>query len=716
MGGAGSIAPFLMNVLQPAGPILRIRARLGDLDLVFPAIGTVLGKKQRLQALGYYYETITGAAAGEAVTEAYTNCLAQYCTRRGIAVAAAEADLQAQIRSAIVQGAALPAAGSMAEVYLPGALTFNNDSDLGRGGAAAGASPPSLRYNDEGTLWTNNPSLGHIPIIATVEQQDPASGAWSPSPNRTVHFQLIAPFYDNPADEMSWVNGMRNQSEQGTAIASNIVPNAGPKPYLTTQMGASFDAADPQQHNCHTSRGGKRGMALMSNLFDSLPAAFPGMNAVSASGRPYAVKAQTNASGEAGVMFLPSRIGGDRYRFRIFVDPIGARASDGTGAGAVAFETGRLVNLKQVYWQRYLMKPLPAPNGVATPDGMQMRLWILGYDVGKVDGLFWDRSKRALRAFQRNHAGLPNAGADYGNPNHAATQVALDAAYLAYLATCGGTLGVMNFAWAYNQFDLMYGKLDNADAIAQALVPMTAADYQAAIRWARGQCHTNRAALGAGTFNVNVMFEDYFDTPYLFPIRHPAHYNRTRGAGFPAVAAGADGNFTSYWVAAANVIYNTGGLLTTFVRFITGGCSAATAPTANITRYSSPGLTHIAALANSQMMFPPNEPNQVQILTQPASPAGPFRNIVGASGWATPERGSTIYYGATLYVNWPYQGDGYSKNSFHEIGHTLYYRHRHSAIEDHDAADRCLMGYLYCEGEYCGQCQLKFRGWDISTF
>jgi hypothetical protein len=75
----------------------------------------------------------------------------------------------------------------------------------------------------------------------------------------------------------------------------------------------------------------------------------------------------------------------------------------------------------------------------------------------------------------------------------------------------------------------------------------------------------------------------------------------------------------------------------------------------------------------------------------------------------------------------------------HEMGHTLYLRHQFTGAnwlhasasfrEDHDSLttvanpttvpppvvyDRCVMGYLACEGEFCGKCHLKIRGWDIS--
>jgi hypothetical protein len=725
MGGggktkAGSISPgaLLKNLLRPLAPTLRIKVRLGDLDAVFKPVGTVEGKKQRLQALGYYYEVIAAASANTA-TEAYTNCLKAKRKAREKAHgtkfandAAVAADLQGEIRKFVVQGGALPVVGKKVNVNLPGALTFSVTNDLGAGGAANGSALPSIRYNDESSLWAGNKALGKIPIIATVEEQA-VDGSWHVSPNRWVHFQLIPPFYDNAGAELNEVKALRKTSERGTAAAPNPVAGIGPSPYITAAMGFSFVAADPQRYNCHSGRGGKRGLAVSPNTFDALPAtAFPGMTAPKASPRPNAAEAQTNAKGEAGVLFLPARIGGNVYRLRIFVDPIGIRGSDGTGAGAVVFETGQFEVNKHILWSRNLVKPLPALPARNTARGIQARLSILGYDVGKIDGLFLGRSQTALTAFQANNApALPQNGSMNDGP----TQASLDAAYNAYLTQCGQPLGAVVFATVTAQFQQMNCTMDATPA--QATPVMKASEYLAAIRWARSQANTTQGALGLSQqYNINVMIEDTFDTPHLFSAIHPAHYNRIRGVGVPAAAAGASGNYPGYYADLQNLIYAENGLLQLFLRYITGDSSVASPPTANLTRYSTPGLTVVRILSASQLMFAPNQPGQVQL---------PARNsLSGASGLATKERACAVFYGSTLYVNWPYKGDGLTKNTMHEMGHTLYLRHHrtrpgglHNAAsfpEDHDGRDNCLMGYIFCEGEYCGKCHLKIRGWDVS--
>src|SRR5438270_7824946 len=103
--------------------------RLGDIDAVFEDVTTVHGKKQRLQALGYYYETFTAGTASN-VTEAFTNCLASWKSRREAALGHAlatdadvEAELRAQVRLFILEDGALPAAGVDKKIRFPGAFT-----------------------------------------------------------------------------------------------------------------------------------------------------------------------------------------------------------------------------------------------------------------------------------------------------------------------------------------------------------------------------------------------------------------------------------------------------------------------------------------------------------------------------------------------------------------------------------------------------------------
>lgn len=755
MSGPGSIAAELLNRLRLRYP-RRITVQLGDIDAVFEPVGTVHGKKQRLQALGHYYETFT-AASGNTVTEAYTNCLAYWQAKRegllGHAFATPadlETDLQTQLRQFVVEGGVIPARGTDKKVRLPGALTFSASGDLGNGAGAAavadGAPLSSARFNDEAALWSGNTALGKIPITVTVEKR--VAGVWVPSPNDWVHFQLVAPFHDAAAHELDDVNALRATSSRpaiwnragGAAVA------AGPQLYITAAMQNNFDAADPQRYNAHQNRGGKRGLALLANVFDQLPAAgFPGMNAPQASPAPrtHSVRAQSNANGLAGVLFLPSRMAGDRYRMRIFLDPNGGFASDGTEAGAAVFETGRFTVWRHALWSNFLPKPAPTFPALNSIRGVQARLNVIGYDVGPIDGIVGGLTRAAVRAFQHNNLLAPENG-HWDDP---AMQLMLDATVATYIAGAaapyvsglGPAVAPFVFATATAQFRQMYCDLEIEPAI-QAGSALTAVQYQEAIRWAIAQVQANIAAFPLyAPRNVSAMFSDEFETPFLFDLRHPRQYNRSHGAGFADVPAALD--FRNYWQDAADIIYSTGGLLELFLRYITGRASAASPPTATLTRFSTPGLTVVPAIAASRLFAPPLEPHQARIR---------IGNYSGcqASGIATQERACAVFGGVNYYAGWVYTGDGFTLNAMHEMGHTLYFRHQFtgnaiggpppvpnwmhagaSFREDHDslstvvdptivpppvAYDRCLMGYLPCEGEYCGKCHLKLRGWDIS--
>jgi peptidoglycan hydrolase-like protein with peptidoglycan-binding domain len=763
MSRLGDVTTKLLNIFNVRLP-RRITVQLGDLDLVFDAVGTVLGKKQRLQALGYYYEPITGPAAGNAATEAYTNCLAAWRAARETALAstfaddaALEADMQDRIRNFIVDGNVLPATGAELKIRLPGALTFNNSNDLGDGGSANGAPLPSVRFNDETAMWNAHTFLGHIPITFKVEKLQ--QGVWIPAPNEYVHIQLIAPFYDDTANELADVNAQRAAGQRpgipppagaGINVGGAATTN-GIKQFLTTAGNFSFSAADPQRYNAHQSRGGKRGLPLLTNIFDALPAAkFPGLNSPSASAHDSAARVQSNGTGDGGILFLPARMAGDRYRLRFFLDPNAGFPSAGTEKDAVVFETGRFTVWRHALWSNYFPKPAPNYPTLNSVRGVQHRLSILGYDPGPIDGIDGPLTQRAVRALQTNDPqnNVPPLPIN-GHWNNAATQAALDQTVtdyvsgggIAYPSGFGPTLAPFQFPTATAQFQAMYFELEISAAITAATQQLTAAQYQDALQWAIGQAQGLQATYGLTTTrDVAAMFSTEFETPFLWDIRHPLQYNRTRGAAFPAAPAGGSGNFHKYWIDADLIIYSTQGLLELFLRYILGGASAAKPPTANLTRYSTPGLNLFAAMATSRLFSAPAEAGQVVPFNGPNSSSQ-------ASGIATSERAATVYGGVQYYIGWIYLGDGFTKNAMHEIGHTLYLRHQYTGnpvvtggpptwqhaganfCEDHDspaavnnpiampapvAYDRCLMGYLPCDGDYCGKCHLKLRGWDVS--
>jgi len=752
---AGKVAPAAKNKL-----VVRVQRRivveLGDRDAVFAAANTVQGKQQRLQALGYYYEPLTAAVANTR-TEAYERCLESWRKRREQKtgrkiklVAEIAKELSIHVREFVLDKGKLPAVRGERRVRVPGALTFGTTSDLGAGGAADGTPLASIRFNDENALWTANPTLGNIPLLVTVEKR--VRGRWQPADAESVHFQLIPPFHDDAAHELDDVNALRNTSIRpptppgrgNPAVAPGAAVAAGPRQFITNEMNTNFNAADPQRYNAHQSRGGKRGLPVLGNIFAALPAAgFPGMAAPAASPAPRtdAVFVQTNPQGKAGVLFTPSRMGGDRYRMRIFLDPNGGLPSNGTEPDAVAHETGRFVVWKHVLWWNYLPKPPPSFPALNSVKGVQARLAVLGYDTGAIDGVDGPTTQAAIQAFHNNNTA---ALAVNGSWQDAPTRALLNTTVTQYISGGGPTyrfgfgpnVGPFNYLHADQQFRWMYTELELNPAVRANPKP-TPALYQAALRWAISQVQPSFP-----TVDLTSMFSDEYETPFLFEIRHPIHYSRIINpanfgpfASGPSPGPGLPGPYTTYWQSAAFAIYGRLPnrdicLLNLFLRFIAGGATSRRAPGPNLTPLSCPGVTVVAAMAASRLFRPPSEGGQVQIQI------GAF-NGCRASGIATKERGATVYGGVNYYTNWSwvYAPDGYTKNALHEFGHTLYMRHQFTGPnylhpsnfrEDHDSRrtvnpatagavyDRCLMGYLDCEGEFCGKCHLKLRGWDIS--
>lgn len=158
------------------------------------------------------------------------------------------------------------------------------------------------------------------------------------------------------------------------------ISNAGQKRFMDRlnqqieQEATSADPTDPQRKNCPDRWGGKRSLPIPGNVFevtarDGLHTPRPnhrdyGALAVATAATPdgtahkYAVTARTNDKGFAGVVFTPSRCGGDAYRIRAYVGPETLQF-DGTDPEGPVVETGTLVVWRNVRMHRYVQKPTP---------------------------------------------------------------------------------------------------------------------------------------------------------------------------------------------------------------------------------------------------------------------------------------------------------------------------------------------------------------------
>jgi hypothetical protein len=338
------IEPGLLHLVRAAQ--YRITLRLGDFDALCAPKASDLGRQQRLQMLASFYEPLNSRRLASQYRHAFLHYREQ--TRPTATEAAAADALVQDLRKELVvlSGAPagaeskLPGPGEFARIRLPGGFAISSTEPLGF------PVPHSHRYDAEARLFSANPLLGAIPIVAKVETRLSDADAWSPAPaDIQVHFQLQIPDAI-PAGDPAKGGAPRTETR--------VNGGGGPKAYLDAQFAAHPAIAnDPQVDNCVVDRGGKRrpGACRSTDYFQTTD--LKGFNSDTAapyplatnSSHPNAMVAKTNAAGEAGVIFRPSRQGGDRFKLRVFLDPIGpsGTSSDGTEATAVVAETGTMV-------------------------------------------------------------------------------------------------------------------------------------------------------------------------------------------------------------------------------------------------------------------------------------------------------------------------------------------------------------------------------------
>jgi len=242
-----------------------------------------------------------------------------------------------------------PAGQNFAKIRVPGGYTFLTGS----------WDPLSHEYHPSSTLFAfgndlglieplyaiANPILGLIPLVAKVERRMGANQAAVPCAGVPVYFQLLTPTnlpkYDAKVSPLEQVN-----CAAAPKPFEGIVAHYYDQKYVC-------DPTDPQAKNAPWQLAGKRGKgdvadgSSISTVFRTSATSgfndlhqYPVASQVAPIGnrRRHAVVATTNQNGEAGVIFTPSRIGGDRYRLRAFVEspgPANAVLESGSETGTM---------------------------------------------------------------------------------------------------------------------------------------------------------------------------------------------------------------------------------------------------------------------------------------------------------------------------------------------------------------------------------------------
>jgi hypothetical protein len=359
----------------------RINLKLGETDALFDRIvkkdDTDTGVRQRLQAVGFLYEPLNSANITPVAKDAWDHFK--------VVIGKPSNDdacdeLQKMVKEVIVDAGKFPDAGAFAKVRVPGTYCITD--------YAFNAAPSTLNhFPTEQNVWKNNAALGLVPLVATVEMR--RRNLWGPVAAGTkVHFQLISPD-EIAAGSPVATPALRSAALGGTRVMAFHTPPAlpasvnktltltgSPQSYVDNERKRNLPTADdPQVNNAHKSVAGKRGNEVagkdrLANLLEIDNARtrfhdeFNFATAVK-SPHPHAAVADLNAAGEAAVVFMPAWTGGDRYKLRVFIDPMEGRASDGSETWAVKNDTGTVVVSRVLRLSKYMRWDYPATSTAA---------------------------------------------------------------------------------------------------------------------------------------------------------------------------------------------------------------------------------------------------------------------------------------------------------------------------------------------------------------
>lgn len=743
-GDIGHVAPCdgkneFFNTLV-VRPEYRISIKLGDIENLFSQKpDTDLGRMARFQVLGLYpfplghkVSTTPGLYA-----KGWHHTLKHVKTKVfGLADDAANADVDEKVaqwlKSRVINGEDLPPKAddpkkpgddNFCKIRIPGGYTYafpshvsatdNDDSANGYDFSFG-----KTMYPIEDLYYRDNPVLGKIPLVALVEKK--IGDKWEPAKDVSVYFRLMTPYdlphfdYATPVTDQINRPPLHPSSIGDNMTLKNRKKGAGPKKEsdrVEKENAQKGDVKnDPQADNCHKDYGGKRGHGSLTDGTDvkdvifqtgdipgftqdhseerKLPhPAYPAAEAVTDPALPHAVKAKTNEEGNAGVVFMPSRCGGDRYRICAYVGP-STLMDDGMGTEGVRVETGTFVVWRNIRISRYIRQNVTGVANTLLTDAAP-------YGFG-------NQNDYLKRVGVVNSSGT-NVGFSPFNTQNAADQKA---------ATLGNAFDRVpaQFARAFCEIEM------DADAETTLGNDEWKAARATAIKDGKKAVTDNAVNVDLdvlcmtsdNTLNAN-------NTVVHLPMLTPVGYrNAVPLAKKPALAP--DGiNVDPAWITSvANAI--------TFPVFL------------GFHRHLSkngflPGLTIVQG----------GYGHTWQIL-----------GIKGMGGVALSFRACYDWYGAGIYLekvqrptspptpNLTYSYD-FTSTAIHEMGHLLFRVHapgfnkkhrkqggtwqyynsspgagakpeRHDPLANHI----CVMSYKICEGLFCSKCLFGMRGWDLS--
>jgi hypothetical protein len=415
----------------------------------------------------------------------------------------------------------------------------------------------------------------------------------------------------------------------------------------------------------------------------------------------HAVKAVTNENGHAGVIFRPSRCGGDRYKIRAYVAPP-TLSFDGTDPNGPVDTTGTLVVWRNLRIYRYAQWPRPA-SANACSDPVK-RIFVRAHT-------FDNALPADLTAFWNNRgyaSGIPPVALS-DDKNEEAIHNRTD------------FLNRGNYSQVYRPFNHRFTGLvyEYGRAYCECIIerhakqpdrdprPIPQDEFRAAMAAARQACQDSKKVGKAIDWEL-LMLDD--PSPFMFCMTSAMHYNgiisgtnsdpRT-GAAY-AVGGGA------FPVAATDTLVQDD---VQPIRSAVGNNGAYALMSHIAGDGILPGLTIVQSCdgATWDHFHPATGANEAAICT---------------SGIAGPDRAMFLHYARRVYLgNFPYSA---TANAMHEFGHVLQRTHQRQIpgngdINFHETQSvpgvkpsgtgTCVMSYMGCYGEHCGRCSLALRGW-----
>lgn len=371
----------------------KVELELGDVNDLFDTdITDDRGLMQRLQVLGLFNRPLDHPEADRCLSFMVTHAQELFPALRETDDDNIRDVLAGEIRNFLVEGGALPRPGEFRKIRIPGgyspmysqnylSLKFRKDQE----GTAVARPYESYmlganRFEVENAYYRANPALGKVPLVARVKCRLKGSGtSWttaSPAAGVQVYFQLVKPDklpdYTPPGDP----NTEKHTVAGGSSFYRQVVAPplaAAPDAYLKAKVYAPLNPANPQDGNAPARLGGKAYRSASSEqvqpvFFVRHEGAFVPRKFTPETGpHPYAAAVPADENGLARVFFEPSRIGGDRYKLRVFVGPPTQNIDPGKPGDAVV-ETGTMVRWRSVRVCRYIRVPPPTHPGELSAD------------------------------------------------------------------------------------------------------------------------------------------------------------------------------------------------------------------------------------------------------------------------------------------------------------------------------------------------------------